>query len=78
MEAFAEQLVFGLAGYFAIGAVIAILFVALVVSRIDDAAKGASPLFRPIIFLGCMMLWPLILIRAITGKKINTPIEGNE
>lgn len=78
MEALAEQLILALAGYFAIGAIIAILFLVLIVSRIDDAAKGASALFRPIIFLGCMMLWPIILIRVITGKKINTPIEENE
>ena len=64
-----------LAGWFAIGAVIATLFVIFGVGRVDHAAQGASFLFRPIIFLGCIVLWPAILVRWFSGKKINEPID---
>lgn len=75
VEMIAEALVFCLAGYFGIGAVVAVLFLAFGVSRIDAAAKGASPFFRPIIFLGCVTLWPYIILRLASLKKINLPTE---
>ena len=76
--ALAESIVFGLGVYFAIGVAVAILFLLFGVSRIDEAAKGASPLFRPMIFLGCVALWPFVILRMLSMKKINKPIEDHE
>ncbi len=76
--AIAESFVLFLAVYFSVGAVIAIVFLTFGVSRIDDAAKGASPFFRPMIFPGCAVLWPFILLRLASLKKINQPSEGME
>ncbi len=75
--AWAEAFVFCLGAYFAIGIVVAILFLVLGVARIDEAAKGASPLFRPMIFLGCVALWPFVILRTLSMKKINKPIEDD-
>ena len=70
---FANLIVLILAAWFGVGVVIAILFLALGVNRVDAAAKGASLFFRPMIFLGCVMLWPAVVIRWISGVKINEP-----
>ena len=74
----AEAFVFCLGMYFFIGAVVAILFLAFGVSRIDHAADGASVFFRPMIFLGCLALWPFIIVRFLSMRKINSPIEEEE
>ena len=65
------MIVAALAAWFGIGAVLAVLFLTFGVNRIDASAKGASLFFRPMIFLGCAMLWPAILIRWLSGVKIN-------
>jgi len=44
--ALAETIVVCLGVYFGAGVIVAILFLSLGVSRIDHAAKGASPFFR--------------------------------
>lgn len=75
VTAIAETFVFCLAAYFGIGAIVAVLFLAFGVSRIDAAAKGASLFFRPVIFLGCVALWPFIILRIASLKKINLPTE---
>jgi hypothetical protein len=64
--------------YFLFGAVVALAFLVFFVSRLDEAARGASALFRPAIFVGCATLWPFLIIRIITGRKINAPIEEHE
>lgn len=51
--------------YLAIGAVFALGFVTLGVSRIDHAAKGAPVGFRLLIFPGATALWPWLLLRWI-------------
>ena len=76
--ALAEAIVFFLGVYFLIGAVVAILFLAFGVARIDEAAKGTGFFFRPMIFLGCVALWPFVILRMLSMKKINKPIEGHE
>lgn len=78
MEATAEAFVYGLTLYFLFGAVVAFIFLAFWVSHLDEAAKGASAFFRPVIFAGCATLWPFIIIRIIVGKKINRPSEARE
>lgn len=75
MMTVANMIVAALAAWFGIGAVIAILFLVFGVNRIDESAKGASVFFRPMIFLGCAMLWPAVVIRWLSGVKINEPDE---
>lgn len=71
MMALAITIVAALGAWFGVGVLVAILFLAFGVNRIDASAKGASVFFRPMIFLGCVMLWPAVLIRWISGVKIN-------
>ena len=75
MMALANLIVLILGAWFGVGVIIAVLFLAFGVNRVDAAAKGASLFFRPMIFLGCVMLWPAVLIRWLSGVKIN---EANE
>ena len=76
--ALAESIVAGLAIYFGVGAVVAILFLVFGVAKLDDSAKGAGIFFRPMIFLGCVSLWPFIVIRWLSDRRINQPTEGAE
>ncbi len=62
-----------LGAWFGVGVVVALLFLAFGVNRIDAAAKGAGHFFRPMIFLGCVMLWPAVIVRWLSGVKINKP-----
>ncbi|MEM8773035.1 MAG: hypothetical protein AAGD92_15420 [Pseudomonadota bacterium] len=71
----AELIVLLLGVWFGVGALVAAAFLALGVKGIDEAANGASVFFRPMIFLGCAMLWPAVAIRWLSRKKINEPIE---
>jgi len=71
--ALAETIVVCLGVYFGAGVIVAIIFLGFGVSRIDHAAKGASPFFRPMVFLGCVALWPYIILRFLSLKKINQP-----
>ncbi len=64
-----------LGAWFGVGVIVATLFLVFGVNRIDAAAKGASLFFRPMIFLGCVTLWPAVVIRWLSGVKINKPDE---
>ncbi len=72
----AETIVICLSVYFGVGVIVAILFLGFGVSRVDHAAKGASPLFRPMVFLGCVALWPYIILRFLSLKTINQPEDS--
>ncbi len=76
-ETVATQLIEALGAYFASGAVVALAFLILGVGAKDKAAKGASLLFRPMIFLGCVGLWPYVLARWFAGPAINHPHEDD-
>ncbi len=76
--ALAQAIVYCMGAYFAIGGVIALLFLAFGVSVIDEAAKGASVFFRPMIFLGCVILWPFVIVRFLSLRKINQPHEDDQ
>ena len=54
--------------YGAIGAVVAVLFLAIGLDRIDPAASGAFA-FRPLLIPGVVVLWPLVLIRWIALER---------
>jgi len=50
--------------YLAIGSVCALPF-ALFVQRLEPSARGASPVFRILILPGAVLLWPVIVRRAL-------------
>jgi hypothetical protein len=49
--------------------VFALVFLALGVARIDNGAKGAGIAFRLLILPGLIALWPLMIIRWISGGQ---------
>ena len=53
-----------LMGYAAVGALVAAALLFYVLDRIDPAARGAYA-FRPLLVPGVVLLWPLVLWRAI-------------
>ncbi len=76
MMQFAETIVLGAGIYFGIGAVVALAFLALGAPRLDAAAAGSGFFFRLAVFPGCAALWPYVLGRWLSGRKINRPAEG--
>lgn len=70
-----DSLLFAAGVYLAMGVATAILFLIFFVHRLDAAAKGASPAFRPMIFAGCVLLWPYIVLRILSARQINKPAE---
>ena len=71
----AEMVWIAVAIYFAIGVVVGLPFMAFGLARLDHAAKGASRGFRLIVAPGVIALWPFILIRWVSGRVINRPID---
>lgn len=61
-------LLLAIAAYFAIGALVALPFVAVGISRVDAAAKGSSIAFRILVLPGSVALWPLVLMKWIRGR----------
>lgn len=59
----------GVALYAAAGAVFAVAFLLLGITRIDNGAKGAGLGFRLLILPGLITLWPLMLIRWLSGGQ---------
>lgn len=55
--------------YAAAGAVFAVAFLLLGITRIDNGAKGAGLGFRLLILPGLIALWPLMLIRWLSGGQ---------
>ena len=55
--------------YAAVGAVFALVFLLLGLNRIDHGAKGAGLGFRLMILPGLIALWPLMLIRWLSGGQ---------
>ena len=66
------------AAYDAIGFVVAILFLAFGLGRVDVAAKDTGLFFRLIILPGIVLLWPFILWRWLSGRQINRDIHAGE
>jgi len=58
----------GLGGYLAIGLLIGMICVFGAIGRIDPAAKTMPFRARFLILPGLIALWPIILIRLISGK----------
>lgn len=59
----------GVALYAAAGVVFALAFLLLGITRIDNGAKGAGLGFRLLILPGLIALWPLMLIRWLSGGQ---------
>ncbi len=55
--------------YAAAGAVFAVAFLLLGITRIDNGAKGAGLGFRLLLIPGLIALWPLMLIRWLSGGQ---------
>jgi hypothetical protein len=54
--------------YAGLGLVIGFAFILFAVDRIDPAARGAIA-FRPLLLPGCVLLWPLVLVRWIALER---------
>ena len=78
MTAFAETIVLGAGLYVAAGAVVARAFLLRGAGRVDAAASGAGFFFRAAVFPGCVALWPYIVLRWLSGRKINQPVEPDK
>lgn len=76
--ALAETIVLFTGIYFAIGAVVSIGFLTFGAARLDASAAGSGLLFRITAFPGCAVLWPYIVLRWLSGRKINQPIEAEK
>jgi hypothetical protein len=64
-----EAVLQGMALYAAVGAAFAALFLIIGLNRIDNGAKGAGLGFRLLIIPGLIALWPLMLIRWLSGGQ---------
>lgn len=64
-----ELILNGVALYAAVGAIFALVFLVLGLTRIDNGAKGAGLLFRLLIIPGLIALWPFMLVRWIAGGQ---------
>ena len=74
----AEAIWRGVAVYLAIGAVVALVVAWRGAAATDHAAKGAGLGFRLAILPGAALLWPYMLARLLSRRKINAPIDGRE
>ncbi len=71
----AEMLLAAIGLYLAIGLVFALIIAFWGAARIDHAADGANLWFRLIVIPGLAGLWPIMLLRLLSGRRINAPIE---
>jgi hypothetical protein len=76
--AFASVRILGwaVASYAAAGAIFAVAFAVLGVTRLDPSARGASLGFRLLILPGATAFWPLLLRRWLRGDE-RPPRERN-
>ncbi len=62
--------------YFGVGALVALLFVTVLIKRASAGARTAAPLqFRVVIVPACVALWPVVLIRGLIGGAKEEPHE---
>lgn len=54
--------------YLAIGFIFGLIFVSVLVGSLDPAAKGMKLSVRLLILPGLMLLWPLMLVKAVLRK----------
>jgi len=51
------------------GILFALLFITRLIHKVDKGSIGAPWSFRLIIFPGCVILWPLLLMKYLTTVK---------
>lgn len=68
----------GVALYLGAGLPVGILFALWGASATDHAAKGARLWFRLAILPGAVLLWPFMIARLLSFRRINGPIPGRE
>jgi hypothetical protein len=69
----ATAVVLAALGYLAIGAMVALAFVAAGLARVDPAARGAGWAFRLLIFPGAAAFWPLIAAKWARALRRGAP-----
>ena len=74
-EAIAELWVSAVRLYAIVGLAFAVVFVLLLVQRIDPAAKGSGIGFRMILIPSAAVLWPLLAWRVLAKRQ--PPTERN-
>jgi len=67
--AFAQALLFTIAGYLAIGSILAVPLLAFGLGRIDPAAKTAPWTFRALVLPGVVALWPVLMRRWLNVRR---------
>lgn len=63
-----DQVLVGLTGYGAVGALVAVVFLLWGIDRVDPAAQGAW-LVRPVLVPSVVVLWPVVLVRWIALER---------
>lgn len=61
---------FAVATYLVIGSIVAVPFVLFGIGRIDPSARGAPLTFRALVFPGVVAMWPLILRRWVSSRRV--------
>ena len=74
----AEMILTCLGGYLGIGLVVGIGVAIFGLARLDHAADGGTAAFRVIVLPGLIALWPAVLVRLFSMRKINAPIDGHD
>jgi hypothetical protein len=68
----------GLGIYLAAGLLVAIIYGFFAARAVDHGAEGAGLGFRLIIMPGVALLWPIMVLRLISGQRINAPVQRHE
>jgi len=56
--------------YIAIGSLVALPFLIVGIGRVDPAAKGAPFAFRTLVLPGVVAMWPFMLRRWLSSRRI--------
>ncbi len=73
MEELVELGLRALRAYLGLGVAFGLLFVSLLVARVDPSARGGSLGFRLVVLPGVALLWPLFVWRLLRGRA--APVE---
>ena len=56
--------------YLAIGALVALPFLTIGIGRVDQSARGAPWTFRILVLPGVVAMWPLVIQRWLSARRI--------
>jgi len=62
-------ILYAVMGYLFVGVLFALLFVTLLIHKVDKGSIGVSWSFRVIIFPGCVIFWPVLLKKYLASSK---------